>query len=249
MNHAMEDPSHRPCSMWSVHVGRPWFGCTRGRWGPLWPTDPPLPSPPGFKETAFLYAISSAGLTHALAKACSAGRMERCTCDEAPDLENREAWQWGGCGDNLKYSSKFVKEFLGRRSSKDLRARVDFHNNLVGVKASRAGPGGGKGCRIGGHGTGHEMVWVQLALAGAQSGKGQGVGRVHVCLRGSGPGEGWGSERRCRWLPWCVCPSHWGQPGPSALLLIRLITYPMGRVLVVMGSSVGGGAPRSCMVG
>ncbi|KAK2496994.1 hypothetical protein MC885_019603, partial [Smutsia gigantea] len=91
----------------------------------------------GFKETAFLYAISSAGLTHALAKACSAGRMERCTCDEAPDLENREAWQWGGCGDNLKYSSKFVKEFLGRRASKDLRARVDFHNNLVGVKASR----------------------------------------------------------------------------------------------------------------
>ncbi|XP_037354976.1 protein Wnt-9a [Talpa occidentalis] len=93
----------------------------------------------GFKETAFLYAISSAGLTHALAKACSAGRMERCTCDEAPDLENREAWQWGGCGDNLKYSSKFVKEFLGRRPGRDLRARVDFHNNLVGVKVIKAG--------------------------------------------------------------------------------------------------------------
>ncbi|NWQ77724.1 WNT9A protein, partial [Columbina picui] len=88
----------------------------------------------GFKETAFLYAISSAGLTHAMAKACSAGRMERCTCDEAPDLENREAWQWGGCGDNLKYSNKFVKEFLGRKPNKDLRARVDFHNNLVGMK-------------------------------------------------------------------------------------------------------------------
>ena len=113
-------------------------------------------TPPGFKETAFLYAISSAGLTHALAKACSAGRMERCTCDEAPDLENREAWQWGGCGDNLKYSSKFVKEFLGRRSSKDLRARVDFHNNLVGVKASRAG-WAGKGA--GSRGTGQGMGW------------------------------------------------------------------------------------------
>ncbi|KAF7245986.1 Protein Wnt-9a [Varanus komodoensis] len=91
----------------------------------------------GFKETAFLYAISSAGLTHAMAKACSAGRMERCTCDEAPDLENREAWQWGGCGDNLKYSNKFVKEFLGKKSNKDLRARVDFHNNLVGMKCLR----------------------------------------------------------------------------------------------------------------
>lgn len=97
-------------------------------------SEPVPPVPAGFKETAFLYAISSAGLTHAMAKACSAGRMERCTCDEAPDLENREAWQWGGCGDNLKYSNKFVKEFLGRKPNKDLRARVDFHNNLVGMK-------------------------------------------------------------------------------------------------------------------
>ncbi|CAB1326418.1 unnamed protein product [Coregonus sp. 'balchen'] len=92
-----------------------------------------------FKETAFLYAISSAGLTHAMAKACSAGRMERCTCDEAPDLENRKAWQWGGCGDNLKYSNKFVKDFLGKRSNKDLRARVDMHNTNVGMKVIKAG--------------------------------------------------------------------------------------------------------------
>ncbi|CAH2281861.1 Wnt-9a [Pelobates cultripes] len=93
----------------------------------------------GCKETAFLYAISSAGLTHAMAKACSAGRMERCTCDEAPDLENKEAWQWGGCGDNLKYSNKFVKEFLGKKNSKDLRARVDLHNTNVGIKVIKAG--------------------------------------------------------------------------------------------------------------
>ena len=71
-----------------------------------------------------------------MAKACSAGRMERCTCDEAPDLENRKAWQWGGCGDNLKYSNKFVKDFLGKRSNKDLRARVDMHNTNVGMKVS-----------------------------------------------------------------------------------------------------------------
>lgn len=71
---------------------------------------------------------------HALAKACSAGRMERCTCDEAPDLENRKAWQWGGCGDNFKYANKFVKEFLGKRSNKDLRARVDMHNTNVGMR-------------------------------------------------------------------------------------------------------------------
>lgn len=92
---------------------------------------------PGFKETAFLYAVSSAALTHTLARACSAGRMERCTCDDSPGLESRQAWQWGVCGDNLKYSTKFLSNFLGpKRGSKDLRARADAHNTHVGIKVS-----------------------------------------------------------------------------------------------------------------
>ncbi|XP_006897934.1 PREDICTED: protein Wnt-9b [Elephantulus edwardii] len=94
----------------------------------------------GFKETAFLYAVSSAALTHALARACSAGRMERCTCDDSPGLESRQAWQWGVCGDNLKYSTKFLSNFLGsKRGSKDLRARADAHNTHVGIKAVKSG--------------------------------------------------------------------------------------------------------------
>lgn len=102
--------------------------------------------------------------------------MERCTCDEAPDLENREAWQWGGCGDNLKYSSKFVKEFLGRRASKDLRARVDFHNNLVGVKASRVwgqglSAGVGPGRRVAGDLEKVELLpWTLCSSPGSQPG-------------------------------------------------------------------------------
>lgn len=61
--------------------------------------------------------------------------MERCTCDDSPDLENRKAWQWGVCGDNLKYSTKFLKKFLGqKRIGKDLRAKVDIHNTNVGIK-------------------------------------------------------------------------------------------------------------------
>lgn len=95
---------------------------------------PPIPA---FKETAFLLAVSSAALTHALAKACSSGRMERCTCDDSPGIQHREAWQWGVCGDNLKYSTKFLKKFLGqKRVSKDLRAQVDTHNINVGIRVS-----------------------------------------------------------------------------------------------------------------
>uniref|UniRef100_A0A8C4SIE5 Protein Wnt n=1 Tax=Erpetoichthys calabaricus TaxID=27687 RepID=A0A8C4SIE5_ERPCA len=94
----------------------------------------------GFKETAFLFAMSSAALTHSLAKACSSGRMERCTCDDSSDLEHREAWQWGVCGDNLKYSTKFLKNFLGQRKiSKDLRARADMHNTEAGIRAVKSG--------------------------------------------------------------------------------------------------------------
>lgn len=90
-----------------------------------------------FKETAFLLAVSSAALTHALAKACSSGRMERCTCDDSPGIQHREAWQWGVCGDNLKYSTKFLKKFLGQKKvSKDLRAQVDAHNINVGIRVS-----------------------------------------------------------------------------------------------------------------
>ncbi|XP_054314840.1 protein Wnt-9b isoform X1 [Pongo pygmaeus] len=94
----------------------------------------------GFKETAFLYAVSSAALTHTLARACSAGRMERCTCDDSLGLESRQAWQWGVCGDNLKYSTKFLSNFLGsKRGNKDLRARADAHNTHVGIKAVKSG--------------------------------------------------------------------------------------------------------------
>ncbi|TRY84055.1 hypothetical protein DNTS_014924 [Danionella cerebrum] len=94
----------------------------------------------GFKETAFLLAVSSAALSHALAKACSSGRMERCTCDDSPGLQHREAWQWGVCGDNLKYSTRFLKKFLGqKRVSKDLRAQIDAHNINVGIRAVKSG--------------------------------------------------------------------------------------------------------------
>lgn len=112
---------------------------------------PPNPTPwpgPGFKETAFLYAVSAAALTHTLARACSAGRMERCTCDDSPGLESRQAWQWGVCGDNLKYSTKFLNNFLGpKRGSKDLRARTDAHNTHVGIKVS-ASLGAEPGSRV-----------------------------------------------------------------------------------------------------
>ncbi|OCT62288.1 protein Wnt-9b isoform X2 [Xenopus laevis] len=94
----------------------------------------------GFKETAFLYAISAASLTHSLAKACSGGRMERCTCDDSQGLESQRAWQWGVCGDNLRHSTRFLQNFLRqRKGGKDARAKMDVHNSNAGIKSVKSG--------------------------------------------------------------------------------------------------------------
>ena len=92
----------------------------------------------GFKETSFLYAISSASLVHTFARACSRGDIDRCTCDESKTLKNKEAWLWGGCGDNVKFGLKFSRRFLraGKRRGKDIRAKVDQHNIRLGRKVS-----------------------------------------------------------------------------------------------------------------
>ncbi|KAL4217484.1 Protein Wnt-9b [Mactra antiquata] len=94
----------------------------------------------GFKETSFLYAISSASLVHTFARACSRGSIDRCTCDESKNLQNREAWLWGGCGDNIRFGLKFSRRFLraGKRRSKDIRARVDQHNIRLGRKVVKS---------------------------------------------------------------------------------------------------------------
>ncbi|KAL5005804.1 hypothetical protein ScPMuIL_016962 [Solemya velum] len=90
----------------------------------------------GFKEASFLYAVSSAGLVHAFARACSRGSLDRCTCDESKNLKNREAWQWGGCGDNIRFGLKFTRKFIHRakRSGKDVLAKVNQHNSRLGLK-------------------------------------------------------------------------------------------------------------------
>ncbi|CAG9768970.1 unnamed protein product [Ceutorhynchus assimilis] len=109
------------------------------------------------REQAYVYAISSAALTYTLARACSNGNLHQCTCAGRPNSPNSDNFQWGGCGDNVRWASQFAKRFIDnvekhalvkkdktKRSKdvakeeskilKDEAAFINLHNNKVGRK-------------------------------------------------------------------------------------------------------------------
>ncbi len=103
---------------------------------------------PGCRETAFIYAITSAAVTHSIARACSEGSIESCTCDYShhsrlpqPNSMGVVAgvrdWEWGGCSDNIGFGFKFSRDFVdtGERG-RNLREKMNLHNNEAGRAVS-----------------------------------------------------------------------------------------------------------------
>ncbi|XP_054708000.1 protein Wnt-16-like [Uloborus diversus] len=93
----------------------------------------------GSRETAFIYAITSAGATHAVTQACSAGNLTDCSCDASRQGQSggEGAWKWGGCSDNVRYGTLFARQFVDapERSppaKRDVRALMNLHNNNAG---------------------------------------------------------------------------------------------------------------------
>uniref|UniRef100_A0A1B0CVR7 Protein Wnt n=1 Tax=Lutzomyia longipalpis TaxID=7200 RepID=A0A1B0CVR7_LUTLO len=90
----------------------------------------------GCRETAFIYAITSAAVTHSIAKACSEGTIESCTCDYSHQSKVT-VWEWGGCSDNIGFGIKFAREFVdtGERG-RNFREKMNLHNNEAGRAVS-----------------------------------------------------------------------------------------------------------------
>ncbi|XP_034933821.1 protein wingless isoform X2 [Chelonus insularis] len=90
----------------------------------------------GCRETAFIYAITSAAVTHSIARACSEGSIQSCSCDYTHQSRSPSVirdWEWGGCSDNIGYGFKFSREFVdsGERG-RNLREKMNLHNNEAG---------------------------------------------------------------------------------------------------------------------
>ncbi|XP_052016194.1 proto-oncogene Wnt-1 [Apodemus sylvaticus] len=87
----------------------------------------------GCRETAFIFAITSAGVTHSVARSCSEGSIESCTCDYRRRGPGGPDWHWGGCSDNIDFGRLFGREFVDSgEKGRDLRFLMNLHNNEAG---------------------------------------------------------------------------------------------------------------------
>ncbi|KAG2458883.1 WNT6 protein, partial [Polypterus senegalus] len=97
------------------------------------------------RETAFVYAITSAGVTHSVTQACSMGELIQCGCEatrsRAPPFPTSgpgadgSKWEWGGCGDDVEFGYEKSKQFMDAKRKKgksDIRTLIDLHNNEAG---------------------------------------------------------------------------------------------------------------------
>lgn len=100
----------------------------------------------GCRETAFIYALTSASLTYHVIRECSQGRIygcyNRCVKPEKVKLQhtrllNSTHIKNEACDDNIKFGVNVWKDFVfkGEKSS-DIRAIFNVRNSQLGLQAS-----------------------------------------------------------------------------------------------------------------
>ncbi|XP_078607863.1 protein Wnt-4-like isoform X1 [Branchiostoma floridae x Branchiostoma japonicum] len=97
------------------------------------------------RETAFLHAIVSAGVAYGVARACSTGELQECSCSKAktkppPGAESAGGeWEWGGCSHNIRFGDNLSKEFMDANEvAADDTGLMNLHNNEAGRKAIKS---------------------------------------------------------------------------------------------------------------
>ncbi|POI34025.1 hypothetical protein CIB84_002223 [Bambusicola thoracicus] len=91
----------------------------------------------GSREAAFTYAITAAGVAHAVTAACSQGNLSNCGCDREKQgyYNQEEGWKWGGCSADIRYGIEFSRRFVDAREiKKNARRLMNLHNNEAGRK-------------------------------------------------------------------------------------------------------------------
>uniref|UniRef100_A0A3P8ZWI3 Protein Wnt n=1 Tax=Esox lucius TaxID=8010 RepID=A0A3P8ZWI3_ESOLU len=94
----------------------------------------------GTRESAFVFSLAAAIVSHSIARACSSGELPSCSCAPAPAEQAGPDFRWGGCGDNLHYGLQMGSAFSdapmrNSRSGSQAFRLMHLHNNAVGRQA------------------------------------------------------------------------------------------------------------------
>ena len=163
------------CARQLVHLGEGWGGQSNGPRatlhllhplatpGPIWPQRqvgtsalgtvrclgrPPwliLLLPTGTRESAFVYALSAAAISHAIARACTSGDLPGCSCGPVPGEPPGPGNRWGGCADNLSYGLLMGAKFSDapmkvKKTGSQANKLMRLHNSEVGRQVTTPPP-------------------------------------------------------------------------------------------------------------
>lgn len=127
-------------SRWTTSLVTPWLRTRRLQHPYL------LSLSTGSREAAFTYAITAAGVAHAVTAACSQGNLSNCGCDREKQgyYNQAEGWKWGGCSADVRYGIDFSRRFVDAREiKKNARRLMNLHNNEAGRKVAQGYGGDG----------------------------------------------------------------------------------------------------------
>ena len=96
----------------------------------------------GTRETSYLSAIASASAALAIAKACSLGKLQECSCGHKnflykdSSITEKDLFPWRGCQNHILYGLSYSKDFLDpineRRKYRSIKKLVVKQNNVAG---------------------------------------------------------------------------------------------------------------------
>ncbi|XP_059056214.1 protein Wnt-1-like [Achroia grisella] len=90
------------------------------------------------RESAFVHALSAAALAHTVARACSRGELNECSCDARVRKRTPRHWQWGGCSEDIRYGEMFSRDFIDSKEDKNTNeGLINLHNHEAGRRAVR----------------------------------------------------------------------------------------------------------------
>jgi hypothetical protein len=89
----------------------------------------------GYRESAYLWALSSAGAAWGVATACAQGWLGDCDCDSEQHATAKKTWEWGGCSYGVHYGIATSRRLLTKRAISKQRSvlhTIERHNLKAG---------------------------------------------------------------------------------------------------------------------